>query len=147
MERELLQSAARVKKTSAKRSGLGPLEAEVLELLWGAGRPATVRCVRPAFPALAYTTLMTTLDRLYRKGLVNRVKRGRAFAYEPRGSREQLLSERLSDEVMELLSASASSTAILTTLVHCVARSDAALLDELEGLVQAERSRLRTVTK
>ncbi len=122
--------------------GLGPLEAQVLESLWRMGRPATVGCVRPAFPGLAYTTLMTTLDRLHRKGFVKRVKRGRAFVYEPRASREQLLGEKLSDEVMALLSASGSSTAILTTLVHCVGRSDAALLDELESLVQAERSRL-----
>ena len=115
----------------------------MLELLWGKGRALTVRHVLPAFPALAYTTLMTTLDRLYRKGWLIRRQRGRAFAYEPRCSREQLLSELVSGQVTDLLAASGASTAILSTLVHCVGRQDAALLDELDALVQAERTRLQ----
>lgn len=126
-----------------RRSGLGPLETKVLELLWGKGRALTVRHVLPAFPDLAYTTLMTTLDRLYRKGLLIRRQRGRAFAYEPRCSREQLLSELVSGQVTDLLAASGANTAILSTLVHCVGRQDAALLDELDALVQAERTRLQ----
>jgi predicted transcriptional regulator len=128
----------------AKRSGLGPLETQVLELLWGRGRAVTVRHVLPAFPGLAYTTLMTTLDRLYRKGLLTRRRRGRAFAYEPRCSREQLLSDMVSSQVTDLLTASGASSAVLSTLVRCVGRRDSALLDELEGLVQAERLRLNT---
>jgi predicted transcriptional regulator len=122
---------------------LGPLETQVLELLWGKGGALTVRHALPAFPELAYTTLMTTLDRLYRKGLLIRRQRGRAFAYEPRCSREQLLSELVSGQVTDLLAASGANTAILSTLVHCVGRQDAALLDELDALVQAERTRLQ----
>ena len=136
----VLQSKLRI---SPRRPGLGPLETKVLELLWGKGRALTVRHVLPAFPALAYTTLMTTLDRLYRKGWLIRRQRGRAFAYEPRCSREQLLSELVSGQVTDLLAASGASTAILSTLVHCVGRQDAALLDELDALVQAERTRLQ----
>jgi predicted transcriptional regulator len=136
----VFQSKLRI---SPRRSGLGPLETKVLELLWGKGRALTVRHVLPAFPELAYTTLMTTLDRLYRKGWLIRRQRGRAFAYEPRCSREQLLSELVSGQVTDLLAASGASTAILSTLVHCVGRQDAALLDELDALVQAERTRLQ----
>jgi predicted transcriptional regulator len=128
---------------SEGRSVLGPLETRVLELLWDRCRAATVRHILPAFPELAYTTLMTTLDRLYRKGVLIRRRRGRAFAYEPRCSREQLLSEVLSGQVTDLLAASGASTAILSTLVHCVGRQDSALLDELDALVQAERTRLK----
>jgi predicted transcriptional regulator len=138
----VFQSKLRI---SPRRSGLGPLETKVLELLWGKGRALTVRHVLPAFPELAYTTLMTTLDRLYRKGWLIRRQRGRAFAYEPRCSREQLLSELVSGQVTDLLAASGASTAILSTLVHCVGRQDAALLDELDALVQAERTRLQMV--
>ena len=127
---------------AGRRTGLGPLERKVLDLLWGEGRARTVRHVLPAFPELAYTTLMTTLDRLYRKGLLIRRRRGRAFAYEPRCSREQLLREAISGEVTDLLAAPGASTAILSTLVQCVGRRDAALLDELDALVQAERARL-----
>jgi predicted transcriptional regulator len=128
---------------SERPSGFGPLETRVLELLWGKGRAATVRHLLPAFPELAYTTLMTTLDRLYRKGVLVRCRLGRAFAYEPRCSREQMLNELVSGQVANLLAASTARTAILSTLVHCVGRKDAALLDELDALVQAERTRLK----
>jgi predicted transcriptional regulator len=102
-----------------------------------------VRHVLAAFPQLAYTTVMTTLDRLYRKGLLIRRRRGRAFVYEPRCSHEQLLKERVSDQITHLLAASGARSAILSTLVSCVGRKDAALLDELDALVQAERARLK----
>jgi predicted transcriptional regulator len=122
---------------------LGPLETKVLDLLWRKGRPVTVRHVLPAFPELAYTTLMTTLDRLYRKGVLIRRRRGRAFVYEPRCSREQMLNESASNQIEDLLAASGARSAILSTLVHCVGRKDAALLNELDALVQAERARLK----
>jgi predicted transcriptional regulator len=131
----------------ATRAGLGPLETRVLEFLWGEGRGVTVRHARIAFPELAYTTLMTTLDRLYRKGWLIRRPRGRAFAYEPRGSRVELFGEMVSGHVTHLLDASGASTAILSTLVRAVGRADAALLDELDALVQAERARLKVADK
>lgn len=122
--------------------GLGPLEAQLLELLWAQASPATVRHVQLAFPELAYTTLMTTLDRMYRKGLLRRHKAGRAFVYEPCCTRDELLGELVSGHVADLLGASEESTLILSTLVRAVSRADAALLDELEALVRAERLRL-----
>ncbi len=128
---------------SPGRAGLGPLETKVLEFLWDETRAVTVRHVRVAFPQLAYTTLMTTLDRLFRKGLLLRRQRGRAFAYEPRCSRGELLGELVSGHVTDLLDTSGASTAILSTLVQAVGRADAALLDELDALVQAERRRLK----
>ena len=127
----------------ARRARLGPLEARVLELLWAAGRPATVRYVRTAFPALAYTTLMTTLDRLYRKGILARLRRGRAFTYEPRCSRDELLGELVSSQLSDLLAAPHASSTVLSTFVRAVSRQDAALLDELDALVQAQRRRLK----
>jgi len=125
------------------RERLGPLEARVLERLWAERGPATVRHVRAAFPELAYTTLMTTLDRLYRKGVLIRRRRGRAFSYEPRCSRDELLGELASGRLADLLTLSGASTAMLSTLVRTVSRKDAALLDELDALVQAERRRLK----
>ena len=125
------------------RAQLGPLESKVLDWLWTRTRAATVRHVWLAFPDLAYTTLMTTLDRLYRKGLLERHRLGRAFAYEPRLSRDELLRELASDQVSHLLSTAGASGAVLSTLVRAVGRRDAALLDELDALVQAERLRLK----
>ena len=124
-------------------SRLGPLETRVLELLWHCNRALTVRHVQGAFTDLAYTTLMTTLDRLYRKGVLTRRLQGRAFAYEPCCSRDKLLGEAISGQVTALLAASGTSGAVLSTLVDVVSRTDAALLDELGSLVQAARVRLR----
>ena len=126
---------------------LGPLESRLLELLWAQRRALTVRHIQLACPTLAYTTLMTTLDRLYRKGLLLRHKDGRAFAYQPRCARDELLSELMSGHVTDLLGASEESAVILSTLVRAVSETDAALLDELDALVQAERSRLRLEEK
>jgi hypothetical protein len=55
-----------------------------------------------------------------------------------------LLGEMVSGHVSDLLAASDASNAILSTLVNAVGRRDAALLDELDALVQAERARLKT---
>jgi predicted transcriptional regulator len=123
---------------------LGPLETQLLELLWARRCPATVRHIRRAMPELAYTTVMTTLDRLYRKGLLLRDKDGRAFTYAARYTRAELLSELISGHVADLLGAAKEGTLLLSTLVRAVGRTDAALLDELDALVQAERVRLKT---
>jgi BlaI family transcriptional regulator, penicillinase repressor len=126
---------------------LGPLETRLLELLWARTRAATVSEIRRALPELAYTTIMTTLDRLYRKGLLRREKDGRAFAYAPRYTRTELLSELISGHIADLLGAAEGGSALLSTLVRTVGRTDSGLLDELSALVQAERLRLRRKRK
>jgi predicted transcriptional regulator len=135
----------RAKVSEVLRSSfrLGPLEARLLEHLWVHGRAATVRDLQLACPELAYTTIMTTLERLYRKQLLLRCREGRAFVYEPRCPRDELLSELVSGHVIELLGASQRSDVILSTLVRAVRQTDLALLDQLDELVQAERLRLK----
>ena len=69
-------------------AGLGPLEAEVMEVLWRAGRPLPVREVATALNAertatLAYTTVMTVMSRLAGKGILARSRAGRRFVYTP----------------------------------------------------------------
>jgi predicted transcriptional regulator len=100
-----------------------------------------VRELQHVCPGLAYTTILTTLERLHRKRLLLRHREGRAFAYQPRCSRDELLSELVSGHVTQLLGASEESSVILSTLVRAVRDTDAALLDELDALVQAERRR------
>jgi predicted transcriptional regulator len=134
---------ARARQGLEARAPLGPLESQVLAIMWVAARAVTVRDVQLAIPDLAYTTLMTTLDRLYRKGLLLRCHQGRAFAYQPRCSRDELLGELVSLQVTGLLGETGARIAVLSTLVRAVGSSDAALLDELDALVQAERARLR----
>lgn len=66
---------------------LGSLEAEVMQALWKAREPLTVRAVLDRLNAkrespLAYTTVMTVLSRLAEKGILHRHPHGRGFAYE-----------------------------------------------------------------
>ena len=63
---------------------LGPLEITVMELLWEEGESSVHDVVPKLARPLAYTTVMTTLDRLYKKGLLDRRKSERAFVYSPR---------------------------------------------------------------
>jgi predicted transcriptional regulator len=135
-------SASRPEALRARSSGLGPLETKLLEFLWTQAHALTVREVQTGLPELAYTTVMTTLDRLYRKGLLMRRKDSRSFAYEPRCTRDELLSELVSTHVADLLKASQQSTIVLSSLVRVVGGTDAALLEELDALLQVERSRL-----
>ncbi len=123
----------------------GPLEIRVLEALWARGAQACVRDIQPQFPGVAYTTLMTTLDRLFRKGTLAREKSGRAFYYRPRGSRQQLISQLAGSTLATLLPGDAASVRpILSMFVDTVGERDHALLDELEELVRARREELKT---
>jgi predicted transcriptional regulator len=68
LKRDPPSGSNRAPRRGTVRLGLGPRESKVLGLLWGHDREVTVRDVHAAFPELAYTTRMTTLNRLYRKG-------------------------------------------------------------------------------
>jgi len=77
-----------VAESGAGGSALGPLEAEVMGVLWRAGEPTSVREVVDRLNAgrespLAYTTVMTVLTRLAGKGVLAREARGRGFVYTP----------------------------------------------------------------
>ncbi len=121
-------------------AAFGPLELRVLQALWKHAGPATVRDLHPDFPTIAYTTLMTTLDRLHRKGVLDREKSGRAFAYWPRCSRDELRSELAPATLADLLQTGETSLRpIISMFVDAVSARDAALLDELEALVREKR--------
>jgi predicted transcriptional regulator len=70
---------------------LGELEAQVMERIWRRGRPVLVRDIVEDLKAdrtLAYTTVMTVMDKLHRKGWLRREPQGRAYVYEAVASRE-----------------------------------------------------------
>ena len=124
-------------------SQLGPLEERLLEALWKCGT-ATVRDLAEQFCSdLAYTTVMTTLDRLYKKGMLLREAEGRAFRYRPRFTREELHCEAAGEAFRQLLKASPASSLPLSYLVEIVTERDAHLLDELREVVEAKRRELR----
>jgi predicted transcriptional regulator len=123
---------------------LGPLEWRVLEALWSRGTTSAVRDLVDAFPDAAYTTLMTTLDRLHRKGLLTREKQGRAFRYQPKLGRAEFASARAGEAVRHALQRSEGSmTPLVSYLIEAVGDRDRELLDELESLVAARRGESR----
>jgi BlaI family transcriptional regulator, penicillinase repressor len=81
-----------MRRPAPQRDMPPPLELECLKALWGIGE-GTVRDVRHVMVGnrnLAYTTVMTVLDRLEKRGGVSRRKQGRSFVYVPKLSREEL---------------------------------------------------------
>jgi predicted transcriptional regulator len=87
---------------------------------------------------------MTTLDRLYRKGTLQRSKLGRAFYYKPKSSQQALISELAGSTFANLLpDDTASLRPILSLFVDTVSERDQQLLEELEELVRARRQELK----
>ena len=121
----------------------GPLESRVLDMLWARSSAACVRDLQPSFPGVAYTTLMTTLDRLFRKGVLRRAKSGRAFFYEPQFSQDELRTQLAGSAFATMLPGNASAVRpILSQFVDAVGDRDLAFLDDLEALVRARRDEL-----
>ena len=121
---------------------LGPLEKKVLKAVWTRGT-ATVREVREDGTIWqTYPTIMTTMDRLFKKGLLDRVPDGRAFRYSARHTPEEL--ERLAavSGVRQLLESEYVSLH-LSYLVEAVSAQDTKLLDELQSLVERQRAQLK----
>src|SRR5262245_64527775 len=141
---KLPSTQQRLRRTGEAVSELGPLEREVMELIWGhTGEAAevSVRDVHLAFGGrLAYTTLMTTLDRLHKKGLLERRKEGRAFFYSPRFSPDEFERSVAREVINKLLGRGPDGVEpILACIVDAVSEHDRALLDELDRLIKEKR--------
>lgn len=119
---------------------LGPLESSVMEILWARGECSVRDVAERLDRALAYTTVMTTLDRLYKKKLLDRRKSDRAFVYSPRIPRHEWERRRAGELVAGFLAGPEPSRALLvSSLVDAVGQYDAALLDELEKKIRSKR--------
>ena len=114
----------------------------MLDSLWARGSATVRELLEAGDHDLAYTTLMTTLDRLFKKGLLTRTEEGRAFRYAPRLSREELHQEAASHALRQLLDASSASSLPLSFLVEIVSERDVKLLDDLGKLVERKRREL-----
>src|SRR2546422_9702796 len=123
---------------------LGKLERQVLTEAWQRGE-VTVRDIYVAFgESIAYTTLMTTLDRLYKKKLLDRRKDGRAFLYAPAVSREEFEHGIRADVIDGLLGGGAEGIEpVLAYIVDTVSERDRESLDELDRLVKEKKRELR----
>ena len=122
---------------------MGHLELTVMEMLWQRGQGNVHDVVRWVDRPLAYNTVMTTLDRLYKKGLLNRSKQDRAYFYAPRFSRLEWQQKQAEHLVSGFLSGPRDAGELLVScLVDAVGQYDAGLLDDLEQRIRMKRREL-----
>ena len=122
---------------------LGPLERQLLEEMWSRGNATVREVLADGTIKQAYTTVMTTLDRLYKKGLLDRVAEGRAFRYSPLQTPEELRRAAAVEGLRQLLSSGDTSSLPLSYLVEALSIHDAQLLDELQLLIERKRRELK----
>jgi predicted transcriptional regulator len=116
----------------------GELEAEIMNRLWARSAPTTVREIvdelqreRP----IAYTTVMTVMDTLFKKGWLHRHLDGRAYRYEPVATREQYSAELMRDA----LDTSGDRTAALAHFLEQLSPEEArALRDAVQQAPQPQ---------
>jgi predicted transcriptional regulator len=112
--------------------GFGELESVIMHRVWGHGGPVTVRELFDELQherVIAYTTVMTTMDNLHRKGWLARVKEGKAYRYTATASRDEY-SARL---MREALDGGADTQAVLS---HFVAQMDGEESELLRDVVR-----------
>jgi predicted transcriptional regulator len=120
---------------------LGELEVAVLEDLWavGADHAKAVHGRLGSRRGISLNTIQSTLERLYRKGLLHRTKEGHAYTYAPALEREQLLA-RLIEGATAPVAGDEGADTLLTAFVDFAAEQDEAALDRLEALIARKRA-------
>lgn len=127
----------------AVTGSLGELEQNVMTQIREHGEQSVASVLDALGQKYAYTTVMTTLDRLYKKGLLERHKQGRAFVYSVRYTNAEVERTVAEDVLDRLLDSSLGRVEpVLATIVDRVSEKDRQLLDELERLVKAKRKSL-----
>lgn len=121
------------------RRPLGELESAALSALWDSTAPLSVREVQQRLGRLelAYTTVLTVLDRLHDKGIVARERDGRAFLYRPSLSREAWQGEHAARVLTG--ERSPPSGAVLMAFLDSAERADPELIERLSDLIAARR--------
>jgi len=140
--RFLLRGFKRPREVASE--SLGKLEQDVMKQIWRRDE-VSVRDIYLAFDEkIAYTTLMTTLDRLFKKKLLTRRKDGRAFVYVSAVSADELEQGIREDVIDGLLGHGADAIQpVLACIVDTVSERDRELLDELDRLIQEKRKELK----
>ena len=124
------------------RVRLGPLECRILAEVWS-HKSLTVReLLEDGKVQLAYTTVMTTLDRLFKKGLLDRTEEGRAFRYSATCPPEEVARLVAVTGVRRWIESTRPSSLPLSCFVEAIG-ADHSLLDELRVLVERKRSELK----
>ena len=150
MLRKLLGSRGNGGAGDPVETAFGVLERDVMNVLWSEGDLA-VRDVQTRLARqIAYTTVMTTLDRLYKKGVLVRRASGRAFLYSAAVTRTQLQAQIAGRVLAGILQGREAATLpVLSNLVESVGAQDggADLLETLEALVRDKRRELKKANR
>jgi predicted transcriptional regulator len=127
---------------------LGALEQEVMSVVWAAAEVSVRDVCARLSSAIAYTTVMTTMDRLFKKRLLGRRKVGQAFVYRAAATREEIEGAVAAELVDVLLRRHADEPLpLLSSLVDAVSDRDRSLLDELERLVREKRRAIERASR
>jgi predicted transcriptional regulator len=121
---------------------LGEREREVMSVLWAQGDCNVQQVAGRLSTALAYTTVMTTLDRLFKKGFLRREKRDRAFVYSATLTPEEMERQRAAQLIQRFFTDSGQQQdTLISCLVNAVHQYDASLLDQLESKIRSARKK------
>ncbi len=127
------------------RAVLFDLEADIMEIVWSRGwedfSVSDVHAELRQQREIAYTTVMTTVDRLFDKELLTRNRQGRRYHYQPVMTRDELCRE-MAHEVLDSLPGLGRETA-LALLVDRVSDATEEELASLEALIAAKRQELK----
>jgi predicted transcriptional regulator len=121
---------------------LGPLERQVHHAVWSRGSATVREILADGTIWQSYSTIMTTMNRLFRKGLLFRVLEGKAFRYSARLSPEEVERGAAVMGIRQLLDSEYASLH-LSYFVEAVGAQDENLLEELQALVERQRTELQ----
>jgi len=122
---------------------LGSLETLLMELVWRLAECSVRQLHERSVPQLAYTTIMTTVDRLYKKGLLTRSRVGKAYVYVPRMT-ERAYREQVAEHLISMAFQNGRrDNLVLSCFVDTVSETDLQMLDRLDQLVKAKRKALQ----
>lgn len=127
---------------SASAARLGPLERQIHYAVWARGTATVREVLEDGKIWQTYSTIMTTMDRLFRKGLLGRVLEGKAFRYCARCSPEELERAAAVSGIRQLLGSEYASLH-LSYFVEAVGAQDEKMLEELQLLVERQRAELQ----
>jgi predicted transcriptional regulator len=126
------------RKSLWRPQNLGPLESQVLRILASNGESSVRDVLNQLDRPLAYTTVMTTLDRLFKKGLLDRHMADRSFRYVP--SDQRLRRAQNTSDAPGLFHSQSARELLVSQLLDTVCEYDETLLDELERKIAERRT-------
>ena len=115
----------------------GELEQRIMDALWDHGAATVREMLKRLGGQLAYTTVMTVLDRLYGKGKVIRTKEGKAWRYEAAEPRAVVIG----GQAAGLLTGHEADEPVLMAFIDRAEEVDPGVLDKLEQMIKKRRQR------